>query len=211
MMMPTVPFTVSVVLSSKEVVSTRVVRKLGQYLYLDPLRDYEAVLTPPCGAWVRLVWSDEDGAYDCEGTVTEILSVVPIIVIALTGNPRSIEQRARRRIAVAVGLDYAMLRADAEHFLTATRDLSADGLRFFSAWEPWKELHLRMRLILASGDVSLLSKVTRVGTHPQEVRGKPAWDTAVSFMQITGHDRACIEQFVQAQYQRQRQRKHRNS
>ena len=68
-----------------------------------------------------------------------------------------------------------------------------------------------MRLLLASGDLSLVSKVTRVGTHPQEVRGKPAWDTAVSFVQIRAHDQACIEKFVQEQYQRQRQRKHRNS
>ncbi len=42
-----------------------------------------------------------------------------------------------RVVLDAVGLEYGMLRAEAEYFVTAARDLSVDGLRFISAWELW--------------------------------------------------------------------------
>jgi c-di-GMP-binding flagellar brake protein YcgR len=149
---------------------------------------------------VRVRWSDEDGVHECEGTVTEILAIVPIIVIAITGNLRTIEHRAHRRIHVAVGLEYRMLRPDAEIFMTTTWDLSADGLRFPSAVALWKDLHLKMRLVFESRDIALVSQITRIGAHPEEIRGEPAWETAVRFVQMTAQDRARIDQFVEAQY-----------
>lgn len=174
MMMPELQSTISVVLPSKDVISARIIRKLGYHLYLQPLRDYEIAMITSQGVAVILVWPDENGIYEYDGTVTTTLSMLPLLVVAVNFMRQTTENRAHNRIAVNVGLEYGMLRPDAQSFLTTTRDLSPDGLRFLSVFAPWTNLHLKMRLILASGDISLVSKVTRTRVTSANGWGQPA-------------------------------------
>ncbi len=211
MIMPELQSTISVVLPSKAVISARIIRKLGYHLYLQPLRDYEIVMITPQGVSVILVWPDENGIYEYDGTVTTSLTMLPLLVVAVKGMRHTIENRVHNRISVNVGLEYGMLRPDAQSFLTTTRDLSPDGLRFLSVFAPWTNLHLKMRLILASGDISLVSKVTRTRVTSANGWGNRQWDTAVKFVEINAQAHARIENFVQAHYQRQQQGRHHRS
>ncbi|MCL4495240.1 MAG: PilZ domain-containing protein [Firmicutes bacterium] len=189
-----------------KIVGTRVIRRVRQEVYLDALKDHDLELTPLPGTTVAIRWPYDDLLYEQQGVITEVIDPVPIIVVKLTGNPRVLEQRGSLRVKVQVPLEYALVRPDSEILMTTTLDLSATGLRFPSAVELWAGLHLKLRLRVATQEVIVLGKVTRVSSRPREIRGKKTWETAVSFLSIKPNDSRLIEQFVRRHHHRQQLR-----
>ncbi|OLZ11841.1 pilus assembly protein PilZ [Sulfobacillus thermosulfidooxidans] len=190
-----------------KLVSTRVIRRVRQEVYLDALKDHDMELTPLPGTTITIRWPFDDLLYEQQGVITEVLDPIPIIVVKLQGQSKVIEQRGSLRVKVQVPLEYGLIRPDSELLMTTTFDLSATGLRFPSAVELWRGLHLKMRLRLGTDEVILLSQVTRVATKPREIRGKKTWESAVTFIQIKPQDRTLIERFVRGQYHRQQTRR----
>ncbi len=188
-------------------VSTRVIRRVRQEVYLDALKDHDLELTPLPGTTIVMRWPYDDLLYEQRGIITEIIDPIPIIVVTLQGTSRIIEQRGSLRVKVQVPLEYGLVRSDSELLMTTTFDLSATGLRFPSAVELWRGLHLKMRLRIGTEEVLLLSQVTRVAPKPREIRGKKTWESAVRFIQIRPQDRHLIERFVRSQHHRQQARR----
>ncbi len=190
-----------------KLVSTRVIRRVRQEVYLDALKDHDMELTPLPGTTIAIRWPYDDLLYEQQGVITEVLDPVPIIVVKLQGHSQVIEQRGSLRVKVQVPLEYGLVRPDSEILMTTTFDLSATGLRFPSAVELWRGLHLKMRLRLGTHEVILLSQVTRVAPKPREIRGKKTWESAVTFIQVKPKDRVLIEQFVRGQHHRHQTRR----
>lgn len=186
---------------------TRVIRCVKQEIYLEALKDHDLELTPLPGQTVQVRWISDDCLFEQPAEITEVLDPIPMIVLKLIGDVHMIEQRGSLRVKVTVPLEYGLLRAGSEVWMTTTLDLSASGLRFPSSVRVWNGLHLKMRLLVDHNAVEVVGQVNRVSAKPREIRGHKTWETAVTFLQVKPQDRQTLENFVRAQYQRQQHKK----
>jgi hypothetical protein len=196
------------VLASGTRLPIRIIRQLDNAVYCDTLAERDWGFIPPLGETVALRWvTDDHSVYQQEGKLSEILTHAAIFVIIVQGVPQIIEQRHHLRVSLAIPIEYQMLRTGAISYAATTIDLSSVGLRFPSAIPLWKNLHLKIRLHLPSTELSLRAKIVRISAMPVEIHRSEAWDTAISYIQITEPDRQLLEEFVQVHAQRHRQQK----
>jgi hypothetical protein len=160
---------------------TRVRRRVGPELYLDALREGDEEFTPAIDDVLTLRFEDDLSYWAQQVRVSEIMDPIPVIVVQLMGEPAEIEVRAAPRARVGVPVEYALVKPGAPSYTTTTVDLSASGLRFPCAFQPWIGLDLKLSLKIDREDVPLLGRVVRVGAVT-EMRGRPAWMTAVQFV-----------------------------
>jgi hypothetical protein len=160
---------------------SRVKRRLRDEVYLDALREGDQAFTPTPGQAVGLRYEDEWSYWSQQAVVVDVLDPIPLIVVRLTGEPQEIEVRAMPRARIGIPLEYSLMRPLAETYTTTTIDLSATGLRFPAAFQPWIGLDLRLMLRIEGHDTVLVGRVVRVAPMT-EMRGRPAWVTAVQFI-----------------------------
>lgn len=193
--------TIQLVLRDQRI-SSRVIRRVRQEIYVDALRDQDMALTPLPGQTVPILWNRDETLYQQLAFVVDVLDPIPIIVMRLEGEPDVVEQRKALRIKMAVPLEYGLIRPGSEMFVTTTIDLSATGLRFPCALQFWVGLELRLIIRLEGQPIEVPARVVRVAARPREIRGRKSWETAVQFLRISLKDRRIVEQFVRKQHQR---------
>lgn len=189
---------------------SRVRRRLKDVLYLDALREGDQQWTPSPGQEIVLRFEDDFSFWAQTARVEDIMDPIPVMVVRLVGEPREVEVRTAPRAQVGVPLEYSLMRPLAETYTTTTMDLSASGLRFPCAFQPWLGLELRLKLRLDQRPVTLVGRVVRISSV-MEMRGRPAWVTAVQFVQPSPSARNLIAETVlktlaRAQNERRRRR-----
>ncbi len=175
-------------------VRTRVLRCLGQDVYLEALADIESELTPMPGQTFQIVWSADDMRWGQFARMVNVLETLPIMRVNLEGKPFPMEQRAVPRVRVTVPVEYGIPRR--ERYLTTTLDLSIAGLRFPSAIPLWPDLSLTLGLRLGNELLNVKATVIRVDKRPRDFRGRLGWETAVRFVGMAYEDRSTLERFV---------------
>jgi hypothetical protein len=160
---------------------TRVMRRLGNELYLDALREGDQAYTPSPGQTLQIRYEDDLSYWSQNVTVVDVMDPIPLLIVKLVGPPQEIEVRAMPRAHIGVPLQYSLMRPMAETYTTTTLDLSATGLRFPCAFQPWLGLDLRLALRVDRQELILVGRVVRVASAT-EMRGRPAWVTAVQFV-----------------------------
>ncbi len=193
--------TVYLVLGSQSL-ATRIIRREENDLYLDAVRDVDAVLRARQAVWLR--WAYEDGLLQQAVRVLEVLDPLPIVHVRLEGRAEAVEPRATPRVRAALDMEYGLVMPRSDHAVATTWDVSAEGLRFLAPVEMWPGLDLEIRLHLDGRSWLLLARVVRVTPWRRPRDEARGFHIAVVFIKPPRAARLALDRFVRRERMRQR-------